>query len=94
MLPGLGISLFIAGLVFVVLVWVVLRIFPRTNATAQADVNSFSFPESSKSNDAVIILQLGGRVEYISSLARTYFNMHENEPYDLERLARRVRPTG
>ena len=93
MLSGLGISLFIAGLVFVVLVWVVLRIFPRTYATAQADANSFSFPESSKSNDAVIILQPGGRVEYISALARTYFNMHENEPYDLERLARRVRPT-
>ena len=93
MLSGLGISLFIAGLVFVVLVWVILRVFPRTHATAQADTNSFSFPESSKSNDAIIILQLGGRVEYISTLARAYFNMHENEPYDLERLARRVRPT-
>jgi GAF domain-containing protein len=93
MLPGLGISLFIAGLVFVVLVWVVLRVFPRTYATAQANANSFSFPESSKSQDAVIILQPGGRVEYISDLARTYFNMHEKEPHDLERLARRVRPT-
>ena len=60
MLSGLGISLFIAGLVFVVLVWVVLRVFPRTYTAAQADVNSFSFPESSKSNDAVIILQPGG----------------------------------
>ena len=91
-MSSLGISLFIAGLVFVVLVWVVLRIFPRTYATTQTDVNSFSFPESSKSDDAVIILQPGGRVEYISALARTYFNMRENEPYDLERLARRVRP--
>jgi len=93
MLPGLGISLFIAGLVFVVLVWVVLRVFPRPHTVAQANANSFSFPESSKSNEAIIILQPGGRVEYISALARTYFNMHENEPYDLERLARRVRPT-
>lgn len=93
MLSGLGISLFIAGLVFVVLVWVVLRVIPRTYATVRADANSFSFPESSKSNDAVIILQPGGRVEYISALARTYFNLNENEPYDLERLARRVRPT-
>ena len=93
MLSGLGISLFIAGLVFILLVWVVLRIIPRTYTTVQADANSFSFPESSKSNDAVIILQPGGRVEYISALARTYFNLNENEPYDLERLARRVRPT-
>ncbi len=93
MLSGLGISLFITGLVSVVLVWVILRAFPRTYAATQADVNSFSFPESSKSNDAVIILQPGGRVEYISALARTYFNMRDNEPYDIERLARRVRPT-
>ena len=93
MSPGLGIGLFIAGLVFVVLVWVVLRILPHTNAAIQADVNPFSFPESSKSNDAVIILSPGGRVEYISALARTYFDMRENEPYDLERLARRVRPS-
>jgi GAF domain-containing protein/nitrogen-specific signal transduction histidine kinase len=92
MLPGLGISLFIAGLVFVLLVWVVLRLYPRTSTPAQVYTNPFSFPESSKSNDAVIIIQPGGRVEYISALARTYFNMHENEPYDLERLARSVRP--
>jgi len=94
MLPGLGISLFIAGLVFVLLVWVVLRLAPRprANTPMQVDANSFSFPESSKSNDAIIIIQPGGRVEYISTLARAYFNMHENEPYDLERLARSVRP--
>ncbi|CAG1011777.1 Alkaline phosphatase synthesis sensor protein PhoR [Anaerolineales bacterium] len=94
MLPGLGISLFIIGLVFVVLVWVALRFFsPHTTAVAQSGTNSFSFPEFSKSDEAMIILQPGGRVEYVSPLARTYFNMHENEPYDLERLARRVRPT-
>ena len=75
MFPGLGISLFIGGLVFVVLVWVVLRVFPRTNSAMQADFNSFYFPESSKSNDAVIILTPGGRVEYISALARTYFDL-------------------
>ena len=46
MSSGLGISLFIAGLVFVVLVWVILRIFPRTQATTQTDFNSFSFPDT------------------------------------------------
>lgn len=92
MLPGLGIGLFIAGLVFVLLVWAVLRLSARTSSAAQAEVNSFSFHESSKSDDAVIILQPGGRVEYISPSARLFFNLQENEPYDLERLARRVRP--
>jgi len=93
MFSGLGISLFIAGLVFIVLVWLVLRLFSGGNNAIQAGVNSFSFPESSKSNDAVLILTPGGRVEYISALARTYFGMRENDPYDLERLARRVRPS-
>ncbi|MBI5951547.1 MAG: GAF domain-containing protein [Chloroflexi bacterium] len=94
MSSGLEIGLFITGLVFVLLVWVVLWFFPRrTSAAARGEANSFPFPESSKSNDAVIILQPGGRVEYVSALASTYFSLHENEPYDLERLARRVRPT-
>jgi len=93
MLSGLGISLLIAGLVFILLVWVFLSVYPRTSTATQSDANAPSFPEYSKSNDAIILLQPGGRVEYISPLARTYFNMHETEPYDLERLARRVRPT-
>ncbi len=92
MLSGLGISLFIAGLVFVFLVWVALRMYPRKNIAAQVEYNFFAVPESSKSNDAVIMIQPGGRVEYMSGQARTYFNMHENEPFDLERLARSVRP--
>ncbi|MBC7877151.1 MAG: GAF domain-containing protein [Anaerolineales bacterium] len=92
MFPELGLSLFIAGLVFIVLVWVFLRVLPRTQA-AQVDSTSLVYPQSNQSNEAVIILQPGGRVEHISSLARTYFDLRENEPYDLERLARRVRPS-
>jgi GAF domain-containing protein/nitrogen-specific signal transduction histidine kinase len=90
MFPGLGISLFLAGLVLIVLVWVILRIFPRSKAVAQPLTFSSS---PSSSNDAVIIIQPGGRVEHISPLARTFFDLRENEPYDLERLARRVRPS-
>ncbi|HQV62478.1 MAG TPA: GAF domain-containing protein [Anaerolineales bacterium] len=93
MFSGFGVSLLIAGLVCIVLVWVVLRIFLRPHANTQADPKSFSFPESTQSNQAVIILQSGGRVEYVSALARSYFNLRENEPYDLERLARKVRPS-
>jgi len=92
MLSELGVSLFIAGLVFIALVWVILRIMPRLQADLRADAAPLVIPESSKSNDAIIMLQPGGRVEYMSALARSYFDLRENEPYDLERLARRVRP--
>lgn len=93
MSSGFGLSLLIAGLVFVLLVWAILRILPRAQAAAPANASSFVFPESKQSNEAVIILQPGGRVEYISSLASSYFDLRPNEPYDLESLARRVRPS-
>ena len=93
MFSGFSVGLFIAGLVIVVLVWIVLRVLPHSQAVTQAETISLAFPETTQSNQAVIILQPGGRVEYISTLARSYFNRRENEPYDLERLARRVRPT-
>jgi hypothetical protein len=93
MFSGSGVSLLIAGLVCIVLVWVVLRFFLRPQVNKQANSKSLSFPKSVQSNQAVVILQPGGRVEYISAPARLYFNLRENEPYDLERLARRVRPS-
>jgi len=89
----LGISLFLAGLVFLILVWVVLRIMPRTPTALQTGAGPVSFSETSDSKEAVIILQPGGRVDYLSAPARAYFELRENEPYDLERLARRVRPS-
>ncbi|MBI3161307.1 MAG: GAF domain-containing protein, partial [Chloroflexi bacterium] len=95
MSSGLGIGLFFTGLILIVLVWAILRIFSRaSSATLPASSAPAPFiPESSKSNDAIIILTPGGRVEYISALARAYFDLRENEPYDIERLARRVRPS-
>jgi len=93
MLAGLGVSLFLAGLVIVILVWVVLRIMLRARPAVHQEGGQAAIPESPNSNDATIILQPGGRVEFISRLAQLYFDLHENEPYDLESLARRVRPS-
>ncbi|MBI5964341.1 MAG: GAF domain-containing protein [Chloroflexi bacterium] len=93
MVSGFGVSLLIAGGISIALVLVVLRLFTRPQINAQAESAKLAFPENTQSNQAVVILQPGGRVEYISALARSYFNLRENEPYDLERLARRVRPT-
>src|SRR3990172_180656 len=92
MFSGLGVSLFLAGLVVIALAWTVLRILSRSQTVIQSDTNSFVFPKATKSNEAMIMLQPGGRVEHISDSARAYFDLRENEPYDLESLARRVRP--
>ena len=93
--PGLGVSLFVAGLVVVALAWLILRMLPRSRAAQRAVTSIPVFPEStrSNSNEAVIILQPGGRVDYLSARAREYFDLRENESPDLERLARLARPS-
>ena len=62
---GLGVGVFIAGLVIVTLAFLLLRLVARTHAAPQESLTS---PVSTKSNsrDAVIVIQPGGRVEYIS----------------------------
>ncbi|MFZ5911025.1 MAG: GAF domain-containing protein [Chloroflexota bacterium] len=50
-------------------------------------------PGSLETSDGVVIIQSGGRVEYLNSSARQLFGLRENEFADLERLARRVRPS-
>lgn len=95
MFSGLGVSLLLAGSVVVLLALAaVLYFLSRSQSNVQPALNSLVFPEASKSStEATIILQPGGRVEHISALARSYFELRENEPYDLENLARRVRPS-
>lgn len=90
---NLGIGFLIAGLVFVMLVWALIRILPRAQGVPQMGGALLEFSEPVNSVDAVIHIQSGGRVDYINRLGRKYFDLRENEPFDLERLARRVRPS-
>lgn len=90
---NLGIGFLIAGLAFVMLVWALIRILPRAQGIAQASGISLEYSEPVNSVDAVIHIQSGGRVDYINRLGRAYFDLRENEPFDLERLARRARPS-
>ena len=89
---GLGLSLILAGLVVAILVWVFLRMLPRREPTADV-ISTPAASFESQSTDAVIVVQPGGRVEYMSRLARDWFGLQEGESPDLERLARRVRPS-
>jgi hypothetical protein len=89
---GLGLGLILAGLVFTILVWAFLRLLPRHDPTSGA-VTSPTPSFESQSNDAVIVIQSGGRVEYMNRLARDWFGMRDEETADLERLARRARPS-
>ena len=87
-----AVGLVVAGLVFLLLVLGFLRILPHPGS--QSDTNTTpSSPFESQTSDAIVVVQVGGRVEYMNALARERFGLSEEESSDLERLARRVRPS-
>jgi len=89
---NLGIGMIIAGLVFVLLVWGLLRLLPRSQSSGQINYHPLVPPNLNQSTDAVLIIQPGGRVDYVNAQAREWFGLRENDPTDLEHLMRRVRP--
>ena len=96
MLAGLevGLALILLAVVLGILVLAVLwvRHLPR-NASVKAEITStFVSPDSSNLNEAILIVQFGGRVEYVNELGREWFGLREGEAADLERLIRRARP--
>ena len=89
---GLGLVILALGMIVPVLVVVWLRRLPHNALPAPASASSFISPDSSHSNEAVLIVQSGGRVEHINNVAREWFGLREDESADLERLIRRARP--
>ena len=89
---GPGIALMTTGLIVVLVVWIVLYLLPRRQSAKPSSVSQIVVPTTEHSVDAVLILQPGGRVEYLNALARKSFGLQEEESANLERLVRRVRP--
>jgi PAS domain-containing protein len=91
---GIGLGLVILSLVLIIPVFVVVwwRRLPHNSSVAPETPFSFVPPDSTHTNEAILIVQAGGRVEYINNLAREWFGLHPEEPTDLERLVRRARP--
>src|SRR6266508_340098 len=96
MLAGLEVGLalivfaLVLGLFVLVVIW--LRQLPRNASTKTEITSTFVPPDSSNLNEAILIVQFGGRVEYVNELAREWFGLREGEIADLERLIRRARP--
>jgi hypothetical protein len=76
---GTGLGLILASFVIGILAWVLLRLLPRREHSVDTIFTSDSTGES-QSADAVIVIQLGGRVEYISRLAREWFGCTKVRP--------------
>ncbi|HUI88447.1 MAG TPA: GAF domain-containing protein [Anaerolineales bacterium] len=88
----LGIGLVMVGLVLGSLVWALLRLFPNRASIGQDENIALVLPDFNKSSEAVLVVQAGGRVEFINPRAREWFGLQNDDVADIERLARRVRP--
>ncbi len=90
---NLGMGLVIAGLIFVLLVWALLQLLLRPTLTEQSEnPPAPDFAEAAQSTEALLVIDPGGRVDYLNPLARQYFGLRQDDPADLERLTRRARP--
>ena len=89
---SLGMLLLLIGLVFFLLVWGLPRLFPglRTNPAPAVPLQN---PKDAFEHDhAVMLVQSGGRVDYLNATARQWLDLHEGESPNLEVVARRIRP--
>jgi len=77
-----------------VLAVIAFRRFNRKPTLPPQNISlSPSLDSSQQNGEAILLIQTGGRVEYINDLAREWFGLRPDELPDLEILARRVRPS-
>ena len=83
MLAGLevGLALIVFAVVLGILVLAViwLRQLPRNASIKSETTSTFVSPDSSNLNEAILIVQFGGRVEYVNELAREWFGLRAGE---------------
>ena len=91
---GNGFLLIVLALAFLLPVLVIIAF--RRNASErfspQGSSVSQTTPDSKNTNEGILVVQSGGRVEYINDLARDWFGLRPDEQPDLERIIRRSRP--
>ncbi len=94
-MDGLTLSLIgmvLVGLVLISLVWAGSRLASRSRPPILEPVQP-SFTQIQAHKDAVLILELGGRIQVINSIAREWFNLTPDELPNIEALGRRIRPS-
>ncbi len=80
------------GLALTALIWALTRWVLRSQSSWQAAIKN-PLAEMPDHEDAVLLIHSGGRVDYINAAAQKLFGLTENETPNLERLARRTRPS-
>ncbi len=91
---GLGLIILALALLVPVLFIVGLRRSSGNLLPVLRTDSSFPSPDSdsSNTNEAILLIRSGGRVEYLNDRAREWFGLRPEEPLDLEQLIHRTRP--
>lgn len=87
----LGILFLLLGAIFLLLIWGLLQLIPRWRTVKTTPVILPDQAETTSHSSAVAVVQMGGRVEFVNSVARQWFNLREGEQPNLEMLANRIR---
>ncbi len=91
---SVGFVFVLVAIGFAFLFWLVLRVFvPRLRPVHAPAVAPVQSNEPSSVNQAVLLVQAGGRIDYANPTVREWFEIRENENPNLEILARRIRPS-
>jgi len=89
---SLFIGLTVTGLVLILLVWSLSRFASRLRPASTEHPTQGVTDQAGGQEEAVIVVEPGGRIREINPAARTLFTLFEGEYPNLERLARRARP--
>ena len=87
----LGVTLFLVGAGFFLLIYFLVRLIPRNMSNSMRSSQLVISPDLPRHDYAVLVVQSGGRISFINQEARNRFNIW-NEAPNLEQIARRVRP--
>ncbi len=88
----LGIGLLLTGLALFLLVWGLLRLVSRQKPVQSTSLPSLPINQPANAH-VVLLVEPGGRLEYLSPAARELFGVRQGEYPGLEALARRIRPS-
>ncbi len=90
----LSVGFLLVGLLLILIVWALLRfLVPRFRPVFQEPAQQLAFIQQKAHNDAILVVEAGGRFRYVNPQAREWFELFDGEIPHLERLARRVRPS-
>ncbi len=81
----------IAGVGLAALVWGALKLLPGAAIrAARGTVAAGAVPSSP--DEAVVVIETGGRLDFLNETARQWFSLQNDDPPDLELLLRAIKP--